>query len=62
MSEYVTLLGAETVERAAAQMSGAADDMLRAAVNISSALDGFSQRMEDWVRRIEQAAEQAASS
>lgn len=56
MSEYITLLGAEDVQRAANRMRSSAEDMLRAANIISESQDRFILRFEELVVRQEVAA------
>lgn len=51
--EYVHLIGSDAVERPGDRIASAAEDMNRAAGNIGSALHEFTQRMEDWVQRLE---------
>lgn len=46
MSSYVTLLGAENVERAASSISHSADQMQRAASEISFAMERFAGLVE----------------
>lgn len=58
MTEYVHLVGAEEVSRAAGRMQAAADDMNRAAMSIESSLDTFSRRMEEWIQRLEVLAQE----
>ena len=53
MSEYITLLGAEDVTRAASSMRSSAENMLRAANIISESNDQFIRRFEDLVTRME---------
>jgi len=55
VSNYVTLLGAEDVLRAASSMSSAASEMQRAASSIDMALTQHRQWMDDWLMRFEQA-------
>lgn len=59
---HVTLLGAETVDQAARNMSGAAETMLRAAtyfddvaMRLMAAMDESARRMEAAAERIEKA-------
>lgn len=58
MPEYMHLVGAEDVVRAASRMSSAADEMLRAANMISEAVDRFNRTSEDHVMRLERLAEE----
>ena len=53
MSEYIHLVGAEEVTRAASRMKSSAEDMLRAANIISESNDQFIRRFEDLVTRME---------
>jgi len=53
MSEYVHLIGAEEVQRAANVMSQAADDMQRAASTIDCAVDRLTRQMDDFIFRLE---------
>jgi len=57
MSDYITLMGAESVERAAHRMSSAAEGMLRAAGSIEESLRMSLNRFEDLVQRLESAKE-----
>lgn len=52
-SDYITLLGAEQVSNASRQMASAATDMIRAASQIDETFRMFTNRMEDWVTRLE---------
>lgn len=52
MSQYVTLLGAEEVSRAASRMQSAADDMRAAASNLDSILERQQRFMDDWLVRL----------
>lgn len=53
MNDFIHLTGGEEVSRAASQMKQAAGDMQRAADSIEHTLFQFSQRMEDWISRLE---------
>jgi len=55
MSNYMTLLGAEDVARAARQIEGAASEIQRAASSIDTTLAQQRQWMDDWLMRFEQA-------
>ena len=57
MNEYVHLIGAEEVSRAASRMSSAADDMNRAANQIDDTLFRFLGQFEDLVIRLERIGE-----
>lgn len=52
MSDYVTLLGAEDVQRAASQMQSAAQDMQRAASQIDHTFMHFLRRIDELVGRL----------
>jgi hypothetical protein len=49
MADYITLLGAEQVSNAASTMRGAADEMQRAATNMSAALERHERFMSQWL-------------
>lgn len=53
MAEYVTLLGAEEVSRAASRMLDAADQMSRAASNFASAAEQHQRFLDDWLNRLD---------
>lgn len=53
MTEFIHLVGAEDVTRAANTMSAAADTMARASASIESTLDMFLRRYEELVHRQE---------
>lgn len=53
MVDYVTLMGSEQVQSAGRSISGAADQMSRAASEISSALERHQRQMDDWLCRFE---------
>jgi hypothetical protein len=53
MADYITLLGAEEVSRAASNMSSAAADMQRAASTMQSAFDQQERFMNDWLSRLD---------
>lgn len=57
--KYITLLGAEEVQRAASRMSSAADTMQQAAVNLDGALERHQRFMDDWLLRLEIIAKSA---
>lgn len=57
MADYVTLLGAEQVERAGYKMAEAADQMMRAAGYMDEAMQRHQRFMDDWLIRFEQAIE-----
>lgn len=58
MSDYVTLLGTEDVRHAGHNMQSAASDMVKAANQIDESLFRFTQRVEEWLTRLEQIANQ----
>lgn len=53
MSQYVTLLGAEEVSRAASQMQRAAADMSRAASYFESVFDAHHRFLDDFLIRLD---------
>lgn len=53
MAEYVHLVGAEDVSRAASSMRSAADDMQRAASSISHSLEQHQMFLNDWLIRLD---------
>ena len=53
MAEYVTLLGAEDVSRAAGRMQSAAEEMSRAASNFQSAMEQHQRFMDDLLQRLD---------
>lgn len=53
MSNYVHLVGAEEVSRAASQMSSAAQEMLRAAFYMESVVNQQRRNMDDFLQRLE---------
>lgn len=55
MSDYITLVGAEEVTRAAGRMQSAADQMSQAASSIDHSLEMFLRRFEELVVRMEEA-------
>lgn len=52
MSDYITLLGSEAVERAAQSMRESAIEMQRAASAFDSAVDRHIRAMEDFASRM----------
>lgn len=52
MSDYITLLGAEDVQRAASTMREAADNMQRAADSIDYSLHQALNRFEEQIERL----------
>lgn len=61
MTDYITLLGAEDVRRAASNMTAAAHEMSRAAANIEAALQNHQRFLDDWLMRYEKAKEETAA-
>lgn len=61
MADYVTLLGAEDVRSAANTMSRAADQMTQAAMNIEGALERHQRNMDDWLSRFEAAVDRLST-
>lgn len=57
MGEYVTLVGAEQVQRAANEMRSAAETMRQSASNLDAVLSGHQRFLDDWLMRFEQALE-----
>lgn len=53
MSDYVTLLGAETVQHAAHSMREAADQMKRAAAEMNDVFFRHQQFLDEWLRTFE---------
>lgn len=53
MTEYVHLIGAEEVGRAAGSMRVASDEMQRAASNIEDALRRHQIFLDDWLARLD---------
>lgn len=53
MSQYVTLLGAEEVSRAASRMQAAADTISSAVSNLDSILERHQRFMDDWLTRLD---------
>ncbi len=53
MSQYITLMGAEEVSRAASGMREAASEMSRAASSFDNAADRQRMNMDDWLVRFE---------
>lgn len=53
MSNYVTLVGAEEVQRAASRMAAASEEMQRAASTISFALEQHQRSLDDWLNRLD---------
>lgn len=61
MSEYMHLIGAEQVQSAANVMRAAADEMSRAATSIEYTMQQHQRFMEDWLQRLEAAAERIST-
>ena len=53
MSDFITLVGAEDVRRAGAQMQEAANDMARAAGALGEVLAQHQRFMDGWLQRLE---------
>ena len=53
MSDYITLLGAEDVQRAGNNISTAAETMSRAAASIEDSLFRHRQFLDDFLLRVE---------
>ncbi len=58
MAEYITLLGAEQVQRAAGEMSSAAHEMNRAAMSIDGAMDRFERLVERFEAAVDRLVQQ----
>lgn len=52
MSEYITLLGSEQVQRAAHSMQNAAGEMQQAVSNFEDCLHRHRLFMDDWLERL----------
>lgn len=61
MSQYITLLGAEEVSRAANNMGSAADSMNRAVANLAGILDQHQRFLDDWLVRADALAQDRIS-
>ncbi len=59
MSDYITLLGSEGVEKAGYTMRSAAENMNRAATSIDSTLERFQRYMDEYLQRFEQILKEA---
>jgi hypothetical protein len=55
MSNFMTLIGAEEVSRAASSMQDAAEQMKQAASSIDFSLETHRRFMDDWLSRFETA-------
>lgn len=53
MNEYITLVGAEDVQRAGAALRSAAETMQRAASSIEDSLHRHRLFLDDWLERFE---------
>lgn len=53
MGDYVTLLGAESVQRAGSTIRSAAGTMQQAANNMYDAFDRHQRFLDDWLARFE---------
>ena len=62
MNEYMTLLGAEDVSRAASSMRVASEQMGAAASNMEAALERHQRFLDDWLYRLEEVIEKAIKS
>lgn len=51
MGDFVTLMGADNVERAGGRMREAAGEMSNAAASIEASLHGHRMFLEDWLMR-----------
>lgn len=60
--ETVHLIGAEDVRSAGNTISGAADEMKRAAGNIDYALQQHQRFMDDWLQRFEAVVDKLAEA
>ena len=57
MSEYITLMGAEQVERAASRMTQAAETFSRAVDRLEDLHRLQQQALDDWLARLQQVLE-----
>lgn len=57
MADYITLLGAEDVARAARNMAEASAEMSSAARNINYSLTQHQRFLDDWLQRLEASIE-----
>ena len=55
MSEYIHLIGAESVQQAGNNISSAADTMYRAASSIEQSVDNLRQMMDEFFDRLHDA-------
>jgi len=55
MSDYITLLGAEDVQRAASSIRSAAEAMQSAADSLENSLSRNQRFMDDWILRLQEA-------
>lgn len=62
MNDYITLLGAEDVSRAASSISTSAGEMRQAAGYIDESLTRFIRQFEELVERMEAAAARGSGS
>lgn len=53
MADYINLLGAEEVSRAANRMQAAADTMGAAACNLADILERHQRFLDDWLIRLD---------
>jgi hypothetical protein len=61
MADYITLMGAEDVSRAASRMQSAADSMNNAASYFQSIFEQHQRFMDDWLTRFEAAQKEPAN-
>lgn len=57
MPDYITLMGAEQVQSAGRTISGAADTMSQAALNMDGAFERHQRFLDDWLERLQGALE-----
>ena len=60
MADYITLMGAEDVRRAAHTIAEAADTMNRASGNLDEVLHRQRLFMDDWLNRLEAVLQESA--
>ena len=61
MTEYVTLIGAEEVGKAASRMSSAAEEYKRAVMQQSDDFMRHQRFLDDWLARLEQVLDNYAT-
>ena len=59
MTEYIHLVGAEEVSKAAANMRVAADDIKRSAMTMEGSVDHLIRQLDELVTRVEVLAEES---